>query len=72
MRFVILILDAILIILSIIQGIDIGIYFKKNKDKKVEDIKEELDKKLKVMQILIILLTIFGVLLIINNLIRNI
>ena len=72
MRTIILIIDLIIIVLSIIQGIDITIYFKKNENKKIEDIKDKLDKKLKVMQILVILLTIFGVLLIVDNLIRNI
>ena len=70
MKTFLLVLDIISIIALIIFGIDTINYLKKNQNKNIETIRKNLDKKIKILEILTILVTILGVLLSLNNLFK--
>ena len=67
MKIFILVLDIVCIVLTSIFSIIVVSYLKKSEDIDIETIRQHLDKKIKLLQILTIILTILNVILIIDS-----
>jgi hypothetical protein len=67
MKIFILVLDIVCIVLTSIFSIIVVTYLKKSEDIDIETIRQHLDKKIKLLQILTIILTILNVILIIDS-----
>ena len=67
MKIFILVLDIACIVLTSIVSIIVVTYLKKSEDIDIETIRQHLDKKIKLLQILTIILTILNVILIIDS-----
>ena len=61
------IIDLILIVLLLIIGIETIITFKKNENKKIEDIRRKLLIRIDIIGILTILITIITIILLLKN-----
>ena len=67
MKIFILVLDIVCVVLTSIFSIIVVTYLKKSEDIDIETIRQHLDKKIKLLQILTIILTILNVILIIDS-----
>ena len=71
MKLFIMLLAVICIFFLIILGINTIIFVKKNENKKIEDIRDKLLKKINVLEILTILIGILSILIVIINFINK-
>lgn len=71
MKIAILIIDFICIIFLIASYINLIKYLNKNEDKKMEEIRENLEKRVKIMQIITLILIIITICVNIDTVIKN-
>ena len=66
-RYILLVIDLLIIIPIIILSIDVVIFIKKSEGKKVDLVSKYLNPRIKILKILSIILTIIGIVTVIIN-----